>query len=156
MNLLEKTLGCALAISGLLLTTGCGAVSAMAEGEVVTPEQRALEIIVKGDGSRPDDWSVNHHEVGAATHPVAVIAEHGTAHVRILDDTGQVVFEADSVGAEGSSGEASEDQPEMVLADDQPHDVVLVPGDYRVECAVGTALSTASLHVIPASGSPED
>jgi hypothetical protein len=66
----------------------------------------------------------------------------------------KVVFEADSVGTmEGSSGEDSEDQPEVMADDHQLHDVRLVPGDYRVECAMGSSVSTASLHVIPASGS---
>jgi hypothetical protein len=48
MTLVEKSLECVLLISGLILGTGCSAVNAMTEEEVVTPEQRSLEIIVVG------------------------------------------------------------------------------------------------------------
>src|SRR3954451_18271846 len=104
-ELVGETLGCVLLISGLILATGCSAVRAMTEEELVTPEQRVLEIIVVGDGTGPDACSMNFDEVGAATHPVDVIAEQGLAHVRILDHAGGVVFEADSGASEGSPGD---------------------------------------------------
>ena len=46
MNLMEKTLGGALLISGLILTTGCSALT----DEEVTPEQFALEVLITDDG----------------------------------------------------------------------------------------------------------
>ena len=112
----------------VLLLAGLTTVSACAGlVEEVTPEQRALEVVVLGDGSRSDACSLNYDEVGAATHSVAVIAEHGTAHVRILDDTGTVVFEADSTtGTEGPADEISESRGPG------GGDVRLVPGDYQV------------------------
>ena len=141
MNLLEKTLASVLVISGLMLTTSCAAVSAMTEGEVVTPEQRALEIIVVGDGAGPDACSLNYDEVGAAAHPVSVIAEQGKAHVRIWNQDNKVVFEADSIAVPQESAGESEGQPEMLAADKAPGGYVrLGPGDYRVECSVGTAV----------------
>src|SRR5262245_9601056 len=108
MNRMKNTLGWALLMASLPSVTGCAALL----GETVTPEQIALEVVVVGDGSGRDACSLNAHEVGAATHLVSVIAEHGPAHVRILDHADAVVFEADSVGtSEGSSGEGSESQP---------------------------------------------
>src|SRR5262245_9930468 len=112
MNLMEKTLGCVLLVSGLILATGCTAMSAMTEGEEVTPEQIALEVIVA-----PDACSLNADEVGAATHSVAVISEQGTGHVRIVGPADKVVFEADSEDlSEQPSG--GEDQPEWRAADE--------------------------------------
>jgi hypothetical protein len=146
---MEKTLGCVLLISGLILTTGCAAVRTMAEGEEVTPEQIALEVIVTEDAC-----SLNVDEVGAATHVVSVITEHGRAHVRILDRTDALVFEADALDI---SEQTSEDQPKVGAAGEgEPEAVRLVPGDYRVECSIGTSASMASLHVVPASGSTEE
>lgn len=158
MNLMKRTLGWVLLISGLTVTTGCAAVTAMTEEEDVTPEQIGLEVIARGGGSGPNSCSVNVDEVVAATHVVSVSAENGPAHVRILDRADRVVFEADSIGAsEGSSGDESDGQPDMIAADEASGGSVrLVPGDYRVECAMGTSVSTASLHVIPASGSASE
>lgn len=151
MNLMEKTLGCALVVSGLILTTGCAAVTAMTEYEEVTPEQIALEVIATEDAC-----SLNADEVGAATHPVSVITEHGAAHVRFLDSTDTVVFEADAVNLSEQEAPEDDDNPQTMAADEAAANYVrLTPGTYRVECAVGTSTSTASLHVIPASGSTE-
>jgi len=82
-----------------------------------------------------------------------VFAKKGKAHVRILDNADTVVFEADSEAMEGSSADESDSQPDMRAADEAPGggSVRLTPGDYRVECAMGTSVSTASLHVIPAT-----
>jgi hypothetical protein len=151
MKLMEKALGCVSLMAGPLLVAGC---AGQWLGEEVTPEEAGLEIIVMGDGSGPDACYVNVDEMVAATHGVSVSAENGPAHVRILDHADKVVFAADSTG---TLGEESDSQPKMIAADEGAAESVrLVPGDYRVECAIGTSVSTASLHVIPAPGSASD
>ena len=129
-----------LLLAGSILLAGC----AFPLGEEVTPAQRALEIIVMGDGSGPDDCYVSYDELVAGTHLVSVGAEQPPAHARILSASGQAVFEADS---EGHVGDGSEDEPEAVPADAQQRSVTLVPGEYQVECSKGSSVSTASLHV---------
>jgi hypothetical protein len=141
MNLRSKARGCVLLLTAAVPVAGCAAL-----GEEVTPAQRALEIIVMGDGSGPDDCYLNYDEMVAGVHLVSVGAEQGTAHARILNAAGEAVFEADS---EGSVGEGSEDEPDTVPGDARQRNVTLVPGDYQVECANGPSVSTASLHVIP-------
>ena len=140
MNHRAKALGCVLLLAASVLVAGCG----FPLGEEVTPAQRALEIIVKGDASGPDDCYLSYDELVAGTHLVSVGAERPPAHARILDASGDAVFEADS---EGSAGEGSEDEPDTVAGDAQQGNVTLVPGDYRVECSKGSSVSTASLHV---------
>jgi hypothetical protein len=152
MNLIEKTFGCIVLFSALILASGCAAVTAMTEPEEVTPEQIALEVIVT-----PGACSLNADEVGAAMHPVAVLTEHGTGRVRILNQADEVVFEATSTDLSEQETPVDDNQPQMRAADEGGQsEVRLVPGDYRVECSMGGSVSTASLHVIPPTRSASE
>jgi len=135
-------------MAGTVLLAGCGELPL---GEEVTPEQIALEVIVT-----PDACSLNAEEVGAATHPVAVITEHGTGHVRILDHADTVIFEADSTDLAEQEVPEDDNHPQTRRADEGEQSTVrLAPGDYQVECSMDNSVSRASLHVIAASGSTE-
>jgi hypothetical protein len=79
-----------------------------------------------------------------------VISDQDGARVLILDASGAAVFEAASGGSAVGPDGADDDLD--IAPVNQGGLVRLETGDYRVECSVGTPVSTAALHVGPASG----
>ena len=136
-----------LAMGSLLSLSGCGA---LLEDDV-TPEQRALEIIVSGGAAGDVGCEVNYDEVGVGTHPVSVIAESGPATVRILSRAGTVVFERNTGSAAGDSTPPGPEEESAFLPESAGAEVRLEAGRYRVECESGGSVSTASLRVEPAA-----
>jgi hypothetical protein len=130
--------------ASLIVVSGCG----MFAEETVAPEQRALEVVVAGSGPKGDRCQVNYAEVGAGNHPVAIIASDGQATVRIVNGSGLVVFQADSVSPQQPSSAGSDEEPVMVAADESSQTVRLDAGEYQVECLSGGSTFESPLHVV--------
>ena len=85
------------------------------------PSVAPLEVVV-GSRQVEEDCLLNRDSVGAGTHEVTVFSEGGPATVRILDESGEVVFTTEAVtGGEGDP----EGAPSVELA----------AGRHVVECS---------------------
>lgn len=126
-------LGVALAVTGLL--SGCFGDPPPA------PEVQPLEIILGNPDRGP--CLLNVDEVAAGTHDVTVLPMAGNATARIVDPSGEVVFQR-----------AVEPQPapgggQMVTQENEGV-VRLDTGDYRVVCRLSDGTHSTTLRVEPA------
>jgi hypothetical protein len=120
--------------------------------EDVSPEARALEIIVDAEQSGDVACTLNYDEVGAGTHPISAISQgQQPATVRILDAGGAVVWRANTL-ANADGDESSDEGPPAAVPASEDRPVVLEAGEYRVECHFGGSVWVRPLHVTTPSG----
>lgn len=62
------------------------------------PEEQPLEVVVNSRSRPHTPCLLNVAEVRAGDHAVSVIGESGYARVRIVDESGRVVFRTDNAG----------------------------------------------------------